>query len=232
GAAFLDLSTGEFVVSEGDAREIAKLLQSFDPSEIIYAKGSKARLAALLGEAYYTFGLDDWIYSQDYTQEKILRHFEVASLKGFGIDDLTTAQVAAGAILHYLHATKQDGLKHIRTISRIHTEQYVWMDRFTIRNLKLISPLQESGRSLLDVLDRTVSPMGARMLRKWLALPLVDLSEIRQRHDMVAFALDHPDVREQLQDLIRQVGDLERVISKVSLARINPREFVQLRRSL
>src|SRR5690606_26814290 len=128
--------------------------------------------------------------------------------------------------------TKQDGLKHIRTISRIHTEQYVWMDRFTIRNLELISPLQESGRSLLDVLDRTVSPMGARMLKKWLALPLVDLSEIRQRHDMVAFALDHPDVREQLQDLIRQVGDLERVISKVSLARINPREFVQLRRSL
>lgn len=232
GMAFLDLSTGEFVVSEGNIREAAAWLQRFNPAEILYAKGSKSRLEVLLGNDYYAFGLDDWIFTTDYTREKILRHFEIASLKGFGIEDLIAGHVAAGAILHYLHATKQDGLKHIRTIRRLQAGQYLWMDRFTLRNLEILAPLQPSGRSLLDILDQTISPMGARLLRRWLALPLVEMAAIRRRHDMVGYALSHPDVVCRLQDYLRQVGDLERLISKVSLGRVNPRELSQLRRSL
>jgi len=232
GIAFLDLSTGEFVVSEGDAREVSNFFQSFDPAEVIFARGNRQRVESILGEAYYLFGLDDWVFSADYAQEKLLRHFQVATLKGFGIDDLPAAQVAAGAILHYLQSTKQEGLQHIRSLGRIHAGEYLWMDRFTIRNLELLQPLQETGRSLLAVLDRTVSPMGARLLRKWLALPLLDRTAIARRQDRIEHILAHPDLQQALQDALRQIGDLERLVSKVSLGRINPRELVQLRRSL
>ena len=176
GIAFLDISTGEFVVNEGEYREIEKLLQSFNPSEIIFSKANKSRLEKIFGNTYYSFALEEWVYTSDYTSEKLLRHFEVATLKGFGIDHLLTAQVAAGAILHYLATTKQDGLKHIRTIHRIQSDHYMWMDRFTIRNLELLQSAQDTGISLLEVLDKTTSPMGARMLKKWIALPLISPS--------------------------------------------------------
>jgi DNA mismatch repair protein MutS len=232
GIAFLDISTGEFVISEGEQREIEKLLQSFNPSEIIFSKANKGRFEKVFGNSYYTFGLEEWVYTTDYTTEKILRHFEIATLKGFGIDHMTTAQIAAGAILHYLATTKQDGLKHIRTISRIQSDHYVWMDRFTIRNLELLQPANETGTSLLDVLDKTISPMGARMLKRWIALPLIHLREITLRHDMVDYALQHPDWTIENKDQIRMIGDLERIISKVSLSKINPREMIQLSRAL
>jgi DNA mismatch repair protein MutS len=232
GVAFLDISTGEFVVSEGEFREIEKLLQSFNPAELIYSKANKQSFEKLLGDQYYSFPLEEWVYTMDYTGEKLLRHFDVATLKGFGIDHLHIAQVAAGAILHYLASTKQDGLKHIRTITRLQSDHYVWMDRFTIRNLELLQPSHESGTSLLDVLDRTTSPMGARMLKKWIALPLINLTEIQLRHDMVQYALDHPDWSSAIKEQIRLIGDLERIISKVSLSKINPREMYQLRRAL
>lgn len=232
GVAFLDVSTGEFVVNEGSQREIDKLLQSFNPSEILFSKSNKERFEKYFGNSFYTFGLEEWVFSTDYTTEKILRHFEIATLKGFGIDHLYHAQVAAGAILHYLSTTKQDGLKHIRTISRIQSEHYVWMDRFTIRNLELLQPTHDTGTSLLEVLDKTTSPMGARMLKKWIALPLINLKEIRSRHDMVAYALENPDWAADLRDQIRLIGDIERIISKVSLSKINPREMIQLRRAL
>ncbi len=232
GIAFLDISTGEFVISEGESREIDKLLQSFNPSEILFSKSNKGRFEKQFGSAYYTFGLDEWVYTQDYTHEKILRHFEIATLKGFGIDHLGTAQVAAGAILHYLATTKQDGLKHIRTISRIQSDHYVWMDRFTIRNLELLQPAHDTGTSLLDVLDKTTSPMGARMLKRWIALPLINLSEIQLRHDMVAYALKYQEWAEAIREQLRMIGDLERIISKVSLAKVNPREITQLRKAL
>ena len=232
GIAFLDVSTGEFVISEGPQRDMEKLLQSFQPAEIIFSKSNKARFEKYFGTNYYTYGLEEWVYTQDYTSEKILRHFEIASLKGFGIEDLAVAQVAAGAILHYLAATKQDGLKHIRTIGRIQSDHYVWMDRFTIRNLELLQSTHETGTSLLDVLDHTISPMGSRLLKKWIALPLIHLHEIRLRHDMVEYALENEDWSLQLKDQVRVIGDLERIISKVSLAKINPREMLQLRRAL
>lgn len=232
GIAFLDMSTGEFVVSEGEQREIEKLLQSFNPSEIIFSKANKNRFEKLFGNTFYTFGLEEWVYTTDYTTEKILRHFEIATLKGFGIEHMATAQIAAGAILHYLNVTKQDGLKHIRTISRIQSDHYVWMDRFTIRNLELLQPANDTGTSLLDVLDKTTSPMGARMLKKWIALPLINLKEIRLRHDMVEYALKEQDWASGIKEQIRLIGDLERIITKVSLSKINPREMIQLRRAL
>jgi DNA mismatch repair protein MutS len=232
GVAFVDVSTGEFVVNEGSQREIEKLLQSFDPSEIIFSRSNKERFEKYFGEQYYTYGLEDWVFTSDYTTEKILRHFDIATLKGFGIDHLVHAQVAAGAILHYLSATKQDGLKHIRTISRLQSDQYLWMDRFTIRNLELLEPTHDTGTSLLSILDKTASPMGARMLKKWIALPLIHLKDIRSRHDMVSYTLEHADWAEDIREALRQIGDLERIISKVSLAKINPREMIQLRRAL
>ncbi|HUR31717.1 MAG TPA: DNA mismatch repair protein MutS, partial [Saprospiraceae bacterium] len=232
GVAFLDVSTGEFVVNEASQREIEKLLQSFSPSEILFARSNKDRFEKYFGASFYTFSLEDWVFTTDYTNEKILRHFEIATLKGFGIDHLFHAQVAAGSILHYLASTKQDGLKHIRTINRIQSEHYVWMDRFTIRNLELLQPTHETGTSLLDILDRTSSPMGARMLRKWIALPLINLKEIRSRHDMVTYAIENSDWASDLKDHVRLIGDLERIISKVSLSKVNPREMIQLRRAL
>lgn len=232
GVAFLDISTGEFVVSEGAQREIEKLLQSFDPSEILFSKSNKARFEKSFGEAFYTFCLDEWVFTPDYTNEKILRHFDIATLKGFGIDHLSHAQIAAGAILHYLATTRQDGLQHIRTISRIQSDQYVWMDRFTIKNLELLQASHDTGTSLLDILDKTSSPMGARMLKRWIALPLLNITEIISRHDMVGYALEHEEWSEDLREKIRLIGDLERIISKVSLSKINPREMIQLKRAL
>lgn len=232
GVAFLDISTGEFFVAEGDYNYIDKLLQSLQPAEVIFPKGKSKDFEQLFGERYYTYTLDEWIYTIEYGREKLLSHFEVASLKGFGIEELELAQVAAGAVLHYLATTENDRISHITSIQRLHRDRYVWLDRFTIRNLELLQAQHESGTPLIDVLDRTVSPMGGRLMKKWVVLPLTHLPEIQARQHVVQFFLDHPDVADKVEQYIRRMGDLERLISRASLGKINPREVVQLRFAL
>jgi DNA mismatch repair protein MutS len=232
GVAFLDISTGEFLVSQGDLPYIDKLLQSFNPSEVIFSKNKKRDFELLFGERFYTYTLDDWVFTPDFTREKLMEHFEVASLKGFGVESLELAQIAAGAVLHYLATTENKNLRHVNAISRIHPERYVWLDRFTIRNLELLHSQHESGTPLIDVLDKTVSPMGARMLKKWIVLPLTSLKEIESRLDVVAHFLKNPHLANEVETYLRQMGDLERLISRVPLGKINPREAVQLHNAL
>ncbi|MCF8245088.1 MAG: DNA mismatch repair protein MutS [Saprospiraceae bacterium] len=232
GIAFLDISTGEFMVAEGDLAYMDKLLQGFNPSEVIFAKSRAKDFEQEFGDRFYTYTIDDWAFTHDFTQEKIKEHFEVASLKGFGIDTLELAQIAAGAALHYLATTENKNLKHITTISRIHQEKYVWLDRFTVRNLELLFSPHEGGTPLITVLDQTVSPMGGRLLKKWVVLPLTSLKEIEARHEVVSFFLQNPNLAEEVSGYIRQMGDLERLISRVPLGKIQPREVVQLRKAL
>jgi DNA mismatch repair protein MutS len=232
GVAFLDISTGEFLVSEGDLSYLDKLLQTFNPSEVIFAKDRKKVFEKKFGEKYYTFTLDEWVFTPDYTREKLLEQFEVQNLKGFGIEEMENAQIAAGAILHYLSTTENKNLKHIATISRVQPDNYVWLDRFTIRNLELIHSPHETGVPLLKVMDKTVSPMGARLLKKWIVLPLKSPQHIEQRHDMVECFLENAQLARSLDQEICQIGDIERLISKVSLSKINPREVVQLKKAL
>lgn len=232
GLAFLDLSTGEFLVCEGDWPYIDKLLQSFNPSEVIFSKDKRKDFEKRYGDRFYFFTLDEWVFSRDYAREKLLGQFEVQTLKGFGAEDMELAQIAAGAVLHYLETTENKNLRHITSLSRIQPERYVWLDRFTIRNLELLHSTHESGASLLNILDQTVSPMGSRLLRKWMVLPLRHVHEVQARLEVVGYFLAHDEVGTELRRLIRMVGDLERLISKVPLGKINPREVVQLRRSL
>lgn len=232
GIAFLDISTGEFLVSEGDESQLEKLIQSFQPSELIFAKHHKANFVRRFGDKHNTFLLDEWVYTLDYTREKLLQHFEVASLKGFGIEQLELAQIAAGAILHYLESTENKNLKHLNAISRIQPDRYVWLDQFTIRNLELIYSAHVTGSSLLQVMDQTVSPMGARLLKKWVVLPLKSAQAIQDRHDVVQYFLSEKEIARSVDSLLRQVGDLERLISKVPMGKINPREIVQLKKAM
>jgi DNA mismatch repair protein MutS len=232
GVAFLDISTGDFMLSQGDPQNIEKLIDSFSPSEIIFSKSHQRDYQKLFGDRYYFYGVEEWVFSYDYAREKLLQKFEVANLKGFGVEELDAGQIAAGAILHYLGMTQNDKLAHISRITRIQSEQYVWLDRFTIRNLELIRSVHETGMTLAQVMDRTVSPMGARLLRKWILLPLVYIEKIRARHEMVAYYCEHTDETEALDTLIRQIGDLERIASKLSMEKVNPREMLQLKKSL
>ncbi len=232
GVAFLDISTGEFLVSEGSMAYIDKLLQGFQPSEVIFSKSKSKDFDQLFGDKFYTYTLDEWVFSEDYTKEKLAGHFEVASLKGFGIEHLELAQVAAGAVLHYLATTENNHLAHITGISRIHQEKYVWLDRFTIRNLELVSSPHDGGVPLIDILDQTVSPMGGRLLKKWVVLPLTSLQEIENRQEVVAFFLKNPELARGVEKAVRQMGDLERLISRVPMGKIQPREVVQLRKAL
>ncbi len=232
GLAFLDISTGEFLVSEGDWSHADKLLQSFQPSEVLLARPQANTFSTHLGDKCYTYQLDDWVFTLDYGREKLLQHFDVSTLKGFGIAQMPLAQVAAGAILHYLEATENNKLQHITSVVRIQPERYVWLDRFTIRNLELLHSQHETGTALIDVLDKTISPMGGRLLRKWVVLPLKSLKQIHARHEMVATLVAQPDLMQLIEVQLRIVGDLERLISKVSLGKVNPREVVQLRRAL
>lgn len=232
GISFLDISTGEFLVTEGDWAYVEKVFQTFQPSEILFAKGLTREFQERFNDKYYTFALDEWVFQQDYGREKLLEHFGTNTLKGFGIEDMTLAQTAAGAALHYLAATENTNLKHINHIARLLPDRYVWLDRFTIRNLELIAPSHESGRSLLHVLDKTLSPMGARLMKKWVVLPLKTPNLIEQRLDSVEFLIKNPHFKAELETLIQQIGDLERLISKVPLGKINPREVRQLARSL
>lgn len=230
GVAFLDISTGEFLTAEGSDDYIEKLLSNFAPKEVLVERECRARLDTTFPAGkYLAMELDDWIFTYESANDRLLRHFETVNLKGFGIQSLPAAIVASGAILHYLDITCHTHISHINTISRIDEERYVRLDRFTVRNLELIQSLGEDGKSLLDVIDRTVSPMGARMLRRWLLFPLKDATAINARLDVVEYFFRDPERRDELARLLTTIGDLERLISKVAVGRISPREVVQLR---
>lgn len=230
GVAFLDISTGEFLTAEGSDDYIEKLLSNFAPKEVLVERECRARLDTTFPAGkYLAMELDDWIFTYESANDRLLRHFETVNLKGFGIQSMPAAIVASGAILHYLDITCHTHISHINTISRIDEERYVRLDRFTVRNLELIQSLGEDGKSLLDVIDRTVSPMGARMLRRWLLFPLKDVTAINARLDVVEYFFRDPERRDELARLLTTIGDLERLISKVAVGRISPREVVQLR---
>lgn len=232
GVAFLDISTGEFYAAQGPEIYIYKLIQSFAPAEIIYSKSNRDKFETQFGEEYATFALDDWVYAFDFGNEKLIQQFKTSSLKGFGIDGMNEAIIAAGSILHYLEATEHKDTQHIAAISRIDEDKYVWLDKFTIRNLELVSSSNEGGVSLLEVLDRTVTPMGSRNLRKWLILPLKERQVIEERLHVVEQFYSNHELAEKTLEHLSQITDLERLISKVAVGRINPRELLQLKRSL
>ncbi|MEN0006793.1 MAG: DNA mismatch repair protein MutS [Bacteroidota bacterium] len=232
GLSLLDISTGEFLVCEGTHAYIDKLLQSFQPSEIVFSKEKRKLFEQRFGDKFYTFQLDEWVYTVDYTREKLLEHFEVQNLKGFGVEELELAQMAAGATLHYLATTENKNLQHINRISRLYQDRYVWLDRFTIRNLELLHSNHETGVPLIKILDQTLSPMGARLLKKWVVLPLLSQNAIEARLDVVDFFVKNTETAQQVGALIQQIGDLERLISKVPLGKISPREVMQLKRAL
>ncbi|MBS7563452.1 DNA mismatch repair protein MutS [Mucilaginibacter sp. Bleaf8] len=232
GIALIDVSTGEFLTAQGNAGYVDKLLQSFSPSEVIYPKSCKQDFIEHFGDRYYTYTLDEWPYGGDYAQETLLKHFGVKSLKGFGIEKLSLGVVAAGVTLHYLNETEHRNLQHISAISRIEEDRYLWLDRFSIRNLELVGSANENALTLVDVLDHTCSPMGARLLRRWIVMPLKELKPIHDRLNVVEHLIEHEDLRNEMQACIRQVGDLERLISKIGLQKANPREVCQLRKAL
>lgn len=232
GVAFLDISTGEYLVSEGTLEYIDQMLNNFQPKEVLFEKGMTAVFQENFGNKFYTFKLDDWIFTTEAANDRLLRQFETSSLKGFGIESLGCGIIAAGAILHYLDITQHDQLGHITGIARIDEDRYVWLDKFTIRNLELFYSPYEGAKTLIDVIDRTVSPMGGRLLKRWISLPLKNLKPINDRFDIVEFLVSGKDFSDEVAGYIRQVGDLERLISKVAVNRINPREVVQLKRAL
>lgn len=232
GASFLDVSTGEFLVAEGSHTYIEKLIQSFKPNEILFEKNKRQTLMNLIGDRFYTFGLDDWAFTRDFGFEALTKQFGTLSLKGFGIEHLPMAISSCGAILHYLGETKHDRLQHITAVSRVEEDQYVWLDRFTVRNLELFGSSHDNGKCLIDVIDTTVSPMGSRLLKRWLALPLKQLELINERLDVVSFFGGHSELQSQVRNHFEEIGDLERLISKVAAGKINPRELVQLKRAL
>ncbi|HCX56397.1 DNA mismatch repair protein MutS [Sphingobacterium multivorum] len=232
GISFLDISTGEFLVAQGSVTYIDKLLQGFKPTEVILSKKQSKDFAEQFGSHYYTYFLDEWPYTGDYATETLLKHFEVSSMKGFGVDRMPAGIVAAGVALHYLNETEHRNLQHISTLSRIEEDRFMWLDRFTIRNLELIGSLNENAVTLSDVLDHTSSPMGARLLKRWIVMPLKDKKSIQERLNVVDFFVADRNLRDELIGQIKQVGDLERLISKIGLQKANPREIVQLKRAL
>ncbi|HEY5507807.1 MAG TPA: DNA mismatch repair protein MutS, partial [Paludibacter sp.] len=232
GVSFLDISTGEFLVAEGTAEYIDKLLNSFGPKEVLFDRSKRKDFEANFGTKFFTYALEDWAFTPDSANERLLKHFETKNLKGFGVDNLPNAVVAAGAILHYLDLTHHQQTGHITQLSRIEEERYVWLDRFTVRNLELYGTINEGGRTLLDVIDKTISPMGARMLKRWVAFPLKDVKPINERLSVVEHFFKNPDLKLLLEQNVNLIGDLERIISKVAVGRINPREVVQLKIAL
>ncbi len=232
GVSFLDVSTGEFLVSEGSAEYVDKLLQNFNPSEVLFSKQKRKLFAETFGSNYHVFHLEDWIFQSDYSFETLTKHFDTKNLKGFGVDHLEEGIIAAGAALHYLSETRHTKLQHISKLARIAEDEYVWMDRFTIRNLELYHSNQQNAVTLLDVIDKTISPMGGRLLKRWMALPLKNAEKIVRRHEVVSFLLDNPVTLEKIQQYTKRIGDLERLISKVATGKVNPREVIQLKNSL
>ena len=232
GVAFLDISTGEFLVAEGSHTYIDQLLSNFAPKEVLFEKGKTEDYRQRYGSRYYNYKLDDWIFRIDAANDRLLKHFGTRSLKGFGIHGLDYAIIAAGAILYYLDITQHEKTGHITGISRIEEDKYVWLDRFTIRNLELFASPFQDAKTLIDIIDRTTSPMGGRLLKKWISLPLKDIKSVTARHDAVEYLVDNHDFRGNVQEQVRQVGDLERLVSKIATGRINPREIVQLKKAL
>jgi DNA mismatch repair protein MutS len=232
GIAFLDLSTGEFMAAEGNSSYLEKLIQSFAPSEIIYSKAAKKVAQELLKNDFITFHCEDWVFQFDFTYEKLKNHFGTANLKGFGVEDQEMGIIAAGAILYYLEETEHKEIQHISAISRIAEEKYVWLDKFTIRNLELVYPQHEGGVPLIQILDQTVTPMGSRMMKKWMVLPLKEKSAIEERLNVVDFFYQNSTLIDEILGELKQIGDLERLISKVVVGRANPREINQIKRAL
>ncbi|MBC7485273.1 MAG: DNA mismatch repair protein MutS [Cytophagaceae bacterium] len=232
GVSLLDISTGELQLAQGSLAYIERILQSFQPSEIIYCKNKKKEFTDSIGDRFPVYALEEWIYQYDFAYEKLTKHFNTVSLKGYGIEGQEEGIIAAGAVFYYLNATEHHELRHINTISRIEEEKFVWLDRFTIRNLEIISSQYSEGICLLDIMDETVTPMGGRLMKKWLVMPLKEVDTIQERLDVVQALYNQPQKMEQLLQHLKQIGDLERLISKVSAARINPREMNQLKRSL
>tara|TARA_R110002020_G_scaffold23587_3_gene78449 strand:- start:16380 stop:18956 length:2577 start_codon:yes stop_codon:yes gene_type:complete len=232
GVSFLDISTGEFLTSQGNGEQIDKLLQNFSPNEVLVSKTHKKDFLETFGKHFHTFYTEDWIFQDDYALETLTKHFKTKTLKGFGVDHLKEGIVASGAVLHYLSETQHSHLQHLGTLQRIAEEEHIWMDRFTIRNLELYHSPNQNAVTLLDVIDKTISPMGGRMLKRWLALPLKNLEKIRRRHEVIAYLLQDHQTLQKLQHCIKQMGDLERLISKVATGKICPKEVVQLKNSL
>ncbi len=232
GIAFLDISTGEFLCSQGNAAYIEKLLQSFSPSEVLFCKKNRQDFTQIFGDRFNTFGLDDWAFKHDFGYPLLTNHFKTNNLKGFGIETLTEGIIAAGVIMHYLAETEHRQVGHISRINRLEEEKYVWLDKFTIRNLELVLAQQEGGIPLIQILDQTMTPMGARLLRKWLVLPLKEKSQIQERLNTVSYFKENAELRESLESSLKQIGDLERLISKVAVKRINPRELLALKKAL
>jgi DNA mismatch repair protein MutS len=232
GIAFLDVSTGEFLTSQGNEEYIDKLLQNFSPSEILVPKQFKNQFKEVFGDDFHTFYLEDWVYKEDYAVESLTKHFKTNSLKGYGIEELSEGVIASGAVLYYLSETQHNRIQHITSIQRIAEDAYVWMDRFTIRNLELYHSTNPNAVTLLDVIDRTLSPMGARLLKRWLALPLKDVPKIQSRHQVVTYLKEHQEILHNIQSQIKQISDLERLISKVATGKISPRELIYLNNSL
>ena len=232
GISFLDVSTGEFLTAQGNAEYIDKLLQNFNPSEVLIPKNNKNDFRETFGEDFHCFYLEDWIYKEDYAFETLTKHFQTVSLKGFGVEELKEGIIASGAILYYLSETQHNRVQHITSIQRIAEDAYVWMDRFTIRNLELYHSYNPNAVTLLDVIDKTLSPMGGRLLKRWLALPLKDSIKIKSRHEVVSYLKDNKDVLKNIQNQIKQISDLERLISKIAAGKVSPREVVYLKESL
>ncbi|WP_298956238.1 DNA mismatch repair protein MutS [uncultured Nonlabens sp.] len=232
GVAFLDISTGEFLVSQGSKEEVDKLLQNFNPSELLVTRNDKKALAIEFPYDLPFFHLDDWVFQIDFAKDSLLKHFKVNSLKGFGVEKLDQALISAGSILHYLEETQHDKLDHLSNISRIEDDNFVWMDRFTVRNLELYTPLSQGAVTLIDVIDQTTTAMGGRMLKRWMAFPLKDASQIKKRHEIVEFFTTSQEQREEIKSYLKRMSDLERLISKVAVGKICPREVVQLKNSL
>ncbi len=232
GVSFLDVSTGEYLLAQGNEEYIDKLLQNFSPSEVLVQKQYKQKFKELFEDRFYTFYLEDWVFQKDYGFETLNTHFDVNSLKGFGVQELPEGIIAAGAVLYYLSETQHNKLKHIQNISRIAEDNYVWMDRFTIRNLELYHPNSLNAVTLLNVIDKTISPMGGRLLKRWLALPLKDVGKIHYRHELVKYCIENDDFLEAIQYQLQQISDIERLISKVATGKVSPRETVLLKDSL
>lgn len=225
GISFADISTGEFYLAEGTLDYIQKLIQSFNPSEIILARSKQNAFEEQFGKNFYTYPLEDWIFQKDYSKEKLLTHFKVNSLKGFGVEEQYAGQIAAGSIIHYLESIETKNPTHLTRLNRLSNDNCVWMDRFTIRNLELIEPIQPEGKTLLSILDQTLTPMGSRLIRKWLVMPLIEPKKIQERLDIVSLMVNDSGFRDEFEQILRQFGDLERLVSKIPLRRISPREI-------
>ena len=232
GIAFLDISTGEFLTAEGNYDYIDKLLNNFCPKEVLFERSKRKQFEEHFGTRFFTFELDDWIFTEDAATDRLLKHFETKNLKGFGVHTLKNGIIAAGSLLYYLDITQHKQISHITALSRIEEERYVRLDKFTVRSLELLNTMNEGGKSLLDVIDRTTSPMGARMLKRWIVFPLKDIRPINERLDVVEYFFKEPEIKEEIDQQLSLIGDMERLISKVAVGRISPREVVQLKVAL